>query len=126
MMTMSGAAEHTNVGGNSSFEKIEPGKISKKPVGRYREVLSKLEIFYIERFTGKFMQQLGYEKERVKLSAGEMLRFYGRLLPASLVRMYGWMALTALKVSRGEPIPRSRLLSENPSEKLGDKGEQYV
>jgi hypothetical protein len=123
MMTMSGAAEHTNVGGNSSFEKIEPGKISKKPVGRYREVLSNLEILYIQLFTGKFMQQLGYKKERVNLSTGEMLRFWGRVLPTSLVRMYGWMMLTALKVSRGEPIPRSRLLPEN---KLENKGEQYV
>ena len=123
MMTMSGAAEHTNVGGNSSFEKIEPGKISKKPVGRYREVLSNLEILYIQLFTGKFMQQLGYKKERVNLSTGEMLRFWNRVLPTSLVRMYGWMVLTALKVSRGEPIPRSRLLPEN---KLENKGEQYV
>ena len=123
MMTMGGAAEHTNVGGNSSFERIEPGKISTKPVGRYREVLSNLEILYIQMFTGKFMQKLGYKKEQVKLSAGEMLRFYGRLLPSSLVRMFGWMMLTTLKVSRGEPIPRSRLLSEN---KLENKGEQYV
>jgi hypothetical protein len=123
MMNMSGAAEHTNVGGNSSFEKIEPGKISQKPVGRYREVLSNLEILYIQMFTGKFMQQLGYKKEPVKLSAGEMLRFYGRLLPASLVRMFGWILLTTLKVTRGEPIPRSRLLSESTLENIG---EQYV
>lgn len=122
MMTMSGAAEHTNVGGNSSFEKIEPGKISQKPVGRYRSVLSNLEIFYIQMFAGKFMQKLGYQKEQVKLSVGELLRFYGRVLPSSLVRMLGWMVLTKIKVTRGEPIPRSRLLSENSIE----RGEQYV
>lgn len=119
---MSGAAEHTNVGGNSSFEKIEPGKISQKPVGRYRSVLTNLEILYIQMFTGKFMQQLGYQKEKVKLSVGEMLRFCGRVLPSSLVRMLGWMILTKLKVTRGEPIPRSRLLSENSIE----RGKQYV
>ena len=122
MMTMSGAAEHTNVGGNSSFEKIEPGKISKKPVGRYREVLSNLEILYIQMFTGKFMQKLGYKKEKVKLSSGEIFRFYGQLFPASLARMLGWISLTTLKITRGEPIPRSRLLPENTLE----KGEQYV
>jgi hypothetical protein len=122
MMTMSGAAEHTNVGGNSSFEKIEPGKISKKPVGRYREVLSNLEIRYIQMFTGKFMQQFGYKMGKVELSSGEILRFYGRLLPVSLVRMLGWILLTTLKITRGEPIPRSRLLPENTLE----KGEQYV
>ena len=126
MMTMSGAAEHTNVGGNSSFEKIEPGKISKKPVGRYREVLSNREILYIQTFTGKFMQQLGYEKQQVKLSVGEMFRFYGWLFPSSVVRMVGWIMLTTLKITRGEPIPRSRLLPENPIEKIEEKGEQYV
>ncbi len=122
MMSMSGAAEHTNVGGNSSFERIEPGKISKKPVGRYREVLSNLEILYIQMFTGKFMQRFGYQKQEVKLSAGELLKFYGRLLPASLLRMLGWIVLTNLQITRGEPIPRSRLLSENSFE----KGKQYV
>jgi hypothetical protein len=126
IMTMRGAAEHANVGGNSSFEKIEPGKISKKPVGRYRAVLSKLEILYIQIFTGKFMQKFGYKKEQVKLSAGEMLRFYVWLLPSSLLRMFVWILLTHLKVTRGEPIPRSRLLSENTLENIGEKGEQYV
>jgi hypothetical protein len=126
MMTMSGAAEHTNVGGNSSFERIEPGKISKKPVGRYREVLSNLEILYIQSFTGKFMKKLGYEKQQVKLSVGDLLRYYSWLLPFSLARMLGWVILTTLKLTRGEPIPRSRLLPESSIEKIGEKGEQYV
>jgi hypothetical protein len=126
MMSMSGAAEHTNVGGNSSFEKIEPGKISKKPVGRYREVLSNLEILYIQLFAGKFMQQLGYEKQHVKLSVGDLFRFYGRLFPFSVVRMVGWILLTTLKITRGEPIPRARLLPDNSKEKITEKGEQYV
>lgn len=109
MLAMSGAAEHTNVGGNSSFEKIEPGKISQKPVGRYRDVLSSLEIRYIQMFTGKFMQQFGYERQVVELSAGEMLRFCSQVLPSNLVRTLGWMVLNALRIKRGEPIPKSRL-----------------
>jgi len=69
------------------------------------------------------MQQLGYEKQQVKLSVGEMFRFYGWLFPSSVVRMVGWILLTTLKITRGEPIPRSRLLPENT---LENKGEQYV
>ena len=122
MMSMSGAAEHTNVGGNSSFEKIEPGKISTKPVGRYREVLSNLEITYIQMFTGKFMERFGYQKHEVRLSAGERFKFYGSVLPASILRMVGDIVLTSLQIRRGEPIPRSRLLAENSFE----KGKQYV
>jgi hypothetical protein len=68
------------------------------------------------------MQRFGYQKQEVKLSAGELLKFYGRLLPASLLRMLGWIVLTNLQITRGEPIPRSRLLSENSFE----KGKQYV
>jgi hypothetical protein len=116
MLTMNGAADHANSGGNSSFGKIEPGKISQKPIGRYREVLSNIEIAYIQMFTGKFMRQLGYERDSVKLSAVEMLKFYGQVLPSSLMRMAGWMFLNTLKIKRGEPIPRSRLLPEKTME----------
>lgn len=122
MMSMSGAAEHTNVGGNSSFEKIEPGKISTKPVGRYREVLSNLEIMYIQLFAGKLMERFGYQKQPVRLSAGEWIKFITQVLPASMVRMVGWTVMTAFQIMRGEPIPRFRLLSENSFE----KGKQYV
>jgi hypothetical protein len=122
MLTMSGASDHTSSGGNSSFGKIEPGKISQKPIGRYREVLSNIEIAYIQMFCGKFMRQLGYQREQVKLSAGEMLKFYGQVLPSSLARMAGWIVLNTLKIKRGEPIPRSRLLPEKNSKVAG----QYV
>jgi hypothetical protein len=122
MLSMSGASDHTSSGGNSSFGKIEPGKISQKPIGRYREVLSNIEIAYIQMFTGKFMRQLGYEQEPIKLSAGEMLKFYGQVLPSSLMRMVGWIILNTLKIKRGEPIPRSRLLPEKNTEVAG----QYV
>jgi len=122
MLTMSGAADHSSSGGNSSFGKIEPGKISQKPIGRYREVLSNIEIAYIQMFTGKFMKQLGYKQDPVKLSVGEMFKFYGQVLPSSFVRMAGWMFLNTLKIKRGEPIPRSRLL---PEKSTGVKG-QYV
>ncbi|HSL45272.1 MAG TPA: sulfotransferase [Anaerolineales bacterium] len=111
MVTMCGAADHTNVGGNSSFEKIEPGKISQKPVGRFQKVLSSLEILFIQMFTGQFMKQLGYQAVPVKLSAREMLKFYVRLLPSSLVRMVGWIGLNMRMIRRGEPVPQSRLVS---------------
>lgn len=122
MLTMNGASDHTSSGGNSSFGKIEPGKISQKPIGRYREVLSNIEIAYIQMFGGRFMKQLGYVLDPIKLSPSEMLKFYGQVLPSSLIRMAGWIILNALKIKRGEPIPRSRLLSESPMEGEG----QYV
>ena len=110
MLTMAGASDHANGGGNSSFGKIEPGQISKKPIGRYREVLSKTEIAYIQLFTGKYMDQLGYKRDPVKLSAAEMLKFYGAIVPSGLLRMLGWMLLNEVKIRRGERLPRRRLI----------------
>lgn len=110
MLAMSGASDHTSSGGNSSFGKIEPGKISQKPIGRYREVLSNIEIAYIQLVAGKFMTHLGYEHALVKLSAKEMLKFYGQVVPSSLMRTFGWILLNEIKILRGEPLPRSRML----------------
>lgn len=122
MLTMNGASDHTSSGGNSSFGKIEPGKISQKPIGRYREVLSNIEIAYIQLIAGRFMKQLGYQRDPVKLSVGEILKFYGQVLPSSLMRTFGWMLLNTLKIMRGEPLPRSRMLPENKQDIEG----QYV
>ena len=122
MLSMGGASDHTESGGNSSFEKIEPGKISQKPIGRFREVLSNIEIAYIQLFTGKYMLQLGYQPDPVRLTAGEKLKFYGMTLPSSLLRMAGWILLNVIKIKRGEPIPRSRLLPEHTPQ----MGGQYV
>jgi hypothetical protein len=122
ILTMSGASDHTSSGGNSSFGKIEPGKISQSPIGRYREILSNIEIAYIQMFSGRYMDQLGYQRAPVKLSAKEMLKFYGQILPSNLIRMVGWMLLNTIKIKRGEPIPRSRMLPEKSSE----MEEQYV
>lgn len=110
MLTMSGVSDHTSSGGNSSFGKIEPGKISQKPIGRYREVLSNIEIAYIQLVAGKFMTHLGYEHALVKLSAKEMFKFYGQVVPSSLMRTIGWILLNEIKILRGEPLPRSRML----------------
>ena len=120
MLSMGGASDHTNSGGNSSFGKLEPGKISQKPIGRYREVLSNMEIAYIQMVAGKYMKQLAYQRDDVKLSLGEKLKFYGKVVPSSLLRTAGWILLNAIKIKRGEPIPRSRLLPETTA-KMGDQ-----
>jgi hypothetical protein len=122
MLAMSGASDHTSSGGNSSFGKIEPGKISQKPIGRYREVLSNIEITYIQMFGGRYMHELGYPLDPVKLSVKEMIKFYGKVLPSSFLRMIGWILMNAIKIKRGEPIPRSRMLPEKSPEMDG----QYV
>ena len=110
MLTMKGAADHRDKGGNSSFGEIKPGVISKSPIGRFRTVLSKPEIAFIQLFTAREMKALGYSRERVRFSPVEFLKYYLWILPNHMARMFGSMMLTARGIRRGERIPAHRLL----------------
>jgi hypothetical protein len=109
MLTMSGAPDHRNTGGNSSFGRIEPGVISTRPVGRFREVLSAADVAFIQMWAGGDMKALGYSMEPVQFSPGRRLAFYFVELPLNLARMLGWLALDAIKIYQGESIPAHRL-----------------
>ena len=110
MLTMKGAADHRDKGGNSSFGEIKPGVISKSPIGRFRTVLSKPEIAFIQLFTAREMKALSYSRERVRFSPVEFLKYYLWILPNHMARMFGSMMLTARGIRRGERIPAHRLL----------------
>ena len=69
-----------------------------------------MEIAYIQLVAGSYMDRLGYKREPVKLSAAETLKFYGSVVPSSLLRMAGWMLLNAVKIQRGERLPMRRLV----------------
>ena len=68
MMTMKGAPDHGDIGGNSSFENFEPGTISTRSIGRFRKVLDPKDIAFIQTATGRDMVQFGYPLEPVQLS----------------------------------------------------------
>ena len=110
MLSMGGAAEYRDSGGNSSFDTISPGVISTRSIGRYRQVISNQEIAFIQIFAGQVMKAFGYAKEPVEFSPGERLGFYLAVLPVNLARMLGWLALTTIKIKGGEPIPAFRLV----------------
>lgn len=110
MLSMEGAAEYRNSGGNSSFNKIQPGAISTSPIGRYREVLSPFEILFIQRFAGRVMRDLGYETVEVKLSPTQALRFYGWFLPLTLARMSVWSVINAVVFKRKAVVPANRFI----------------
>lgn len=107
-LSMSGAADYRDSGGNSSFEKIEPGTISTKSIGRYRSIISPVELAYIQIFAGKEMQKLGYELDPLDTPFQEKIALLGAM-PINLARMLAWITLTDLKIKRGEPIPPNRM-----------------
>jgi len=96
MLTMEGANRYKNSGGNSSFEKISPGSISTKPVGRYKKVLTGPEMAFIQLFARKIMKEFNYPLEDVKLTPKEMLKYAFWILPSHIVRMVGWLVLSIL------------------------------
>lgn len=107
MLTMEGASKYKNSGGNSSFDKIKPGVISTKPVGRYKKVLNGSEIIFIQMFSGKIMREFDYPLEKIKLPISERLKFTFWILPSHLIRMTGWTVLSL--VFRHKPrVPENR------------------
>jgi len=116
MLTMTGASEYRDSGGNSSFGQIEPGLISTRPVGRFRQVLSSSDIAFIQLCAGRDMEALGYRREPVQFSLGGRLAFYLVDLPINLARMLGWLTLAAFWIKKGVPIPAHRLASEQTIE----------
>lgn len=110
MLTLEGAPEHRDKGGNSSFGAIEPGVITTSPIGRFRTVLTGSEIEFIQLWAGPDMLALGYPPEPVRMSSGRRVAFHLAELPLNVGRMLGWLGLSAAAMRRGIRVPAGRLL----------------
>jgi hypothetical protein len=112
MLAMQGANEYRESGGNSSFEKIEPGVISTRAIGRFQTVLTSAEIAFIQMTCGPEMMAYNYLKTPVAFTPQERLDFVVKTLPSQLARLAGWWALTALQSKRGARPPVKRFEDE--------------
>lgn len=108
MLTMRGAADYHDSGGNSSFDAIEPGVISTRSIGRFPGVLSASEIAFIQLICGPEMTACDYHAVPVNFAPGERLRFAALTLPFQLARLVGWWASAAMETRRGEEPPALR------------------
>jgi hypothetical protein len=109
MLTMGGAPEHGERGGNSSFGQFEPGTISTRSIGRYRQVISKREIAFIQAQAGEEMTGFGYQLDPIQLTFPDNPLYYLVDLPMNLVRMTGWLVLKKIRDKKGNPVPTHRL-----------------
>jgi hypothetical protein len=112
MLNLEGAADYQQRGGNSSFNRIDPGTISTRPIGRFRKVLSPEEIAFIQSLTGDLMKLFGYSLEPVRLSLRQKARYILYYYLMNYALMLGWMTLTRIKMRRGIKVPSFRLLDE--------------
>jgi hypothetical protein len=118
MLSMLGVPEYGQEGGNSSFERFEPGIISTRSIGRYRSVLSPHQIQFIQMCAGRGMAAFGYARDRAPTKLADRLAFYLAQLPVGMVRMRGWMAVEKLRTSNMLP-PAHRLVDPPPLQSSG-------
>jgi hypothetical protein len=111
MLSMDGAEAFRDEGGNSSYGQHEPGRISTKSIGRFKKVLSKRQIAFIQKFAGPDMLSLSYLLEPVQLSATEQLYFTAVDLPINLARMQVWNLIEAYHNRTGRSLPSYRIVT---------------
>lgn len=124
MLTMQGAKRYATSGGNSSFDRIAPGVISTKPIGRYRSVLTPHEIAYIQFVCGREMAAFDYEPDPVSFALPDQLQFAAVTVPYQTARMAGWLAVNLFELRKGVRVPSTRLMPE-PNDLNGGKHEPF-
>lgn len=110
ILTMRGAENFRDEGGNSSFEQREPGAISTSSVGRYRKYLTTRWIAFIQVIAGGEMQSLDYVLDDIRFSGRERLLFTTVDLPLNAARLTAWRWREAYLNRVGRAVPQSRLV----------------
>jgi hypothetical protein len=108
LLAMSGAPDHRDCGGNSSFGDLVPGTISEGAIGRFRRAVPPPDVAFIQLVASRQMAALGYEPAGVELTRPGRLRFWLAEMPVDLARMVAWMALAWARRRRGVPIPPTK------------------
>jgi hypothetical protein len=114
LLAMSGAPDHRDSGGNSSFGDLVPGTISAGAIGRFRRAVAPADVAFIQLAAGRRMAALGYERAGVELTGPSRLRFWLAEMPVDVGRMVAWMALAWARRRRGVQIPEAKREAATP------------
>jgi hypothetical protein len=101
MLAMEGAETFRDSGGNSSYGQHEPGRISTRSIGRFRKVLSRREIEFMQQYAGREMAAYDYDLEPIRLSSRDRLAFALVDWPANTARMVAWHITEAIRNRTG-------------------------
>lgn len=112
MLTMQGAQVFLDKGGNSSYGKRQPGAISTNSIGRFREVLSKRDIAFMQAYAEGEMAIFDYPLEPTEFAMADRLYYASIGWPSNYVRMVTWRMLNTFQNRKGRPVPSYRLISE--------------
>jgi hypothetical protein len=108
MLSMAGAPEHRDQGGNSSFGDVEPGAISTRAIGRFESVLSASEIAFIQLFAGRELRAAGYRPVPARFTVTGRARYITTELPVNFARMAAWVVLDRFHRWRGVRPPTNQ------------------
>lgn len=113
-MLLMGDAD-TFTGSNSSYNIDRPrGVISTDSIGRYRQVLSKRQIGFIQSMAGQEMRAMDYELDRLDMSWSDRLAYTLGDQPFNRARMLAWRARESYLDRRGRPVPTYRIVKDSP------------
>jgi len=112
MLYMHGAQQFRDEGGNSSYGQREPGKISASSVGKFRQVLSRRQVAFMQLFSRKTMQAHGYVPDEVRLGFVDWVRFIFFEFPFNLLRMLVWWMRESFLNRAGRKVPSERIVPE--------------
>lgn len=115
MLTMQGAEKFRDDGGNSSYGQLTPGKISTKSIGRFRQVLSKPDIAFMQAFAEQEMLDYDYQPDPIQLSLNERFYYTVSNWPLNLAKLLGWRIRNTFYNQTGRSLPSYRIVSEASS-----------
>jgi hypothetical protein len=112
MLSMQGAENFRDEGGNSSFEQHQPGDISTRSIGRYRKYLAPRSIAFMQTVAGKEMTAHDYPIEPLHLSLKDRIFYNLYDLPINLARMAIWRYRESYLDRKGRSLPAYRIIPE--------------
>jgi hypothetical protein len=98
MLVMENRSGFRRAGGNRSDGRDGRGNVSTAFVGRYRQVMSKREIAFMQTYAKRVMVAYDYELDPTPLSPSDRLLLYAVDHPANLARMVGRRILVAVRL----------------------------
>ncbi len=110
ILEMGGARSFREQGSNSSYGARPAGVISTESIGRFRQVLSRRQIAFIQAVAGRDMCRFGYRRVDARLPYGERVPFIAADVPVEVAKMLGWRIRHQWRARKGHRLPPHRLV----------------
>jgi len=112
MLSMQGAQQFRDEGGNSSYGQREPGKITASSVGKFRKVLTGRQVVFMQLFSRRSMQAYGYEPDKFHFGVMDWVRSVFFEFPFNVLRMLTWWLRELILNRMGRDVPSERIVPE--------------